>query len=67
MTKLLVDEFSYLTYEKVAQQVLAETYEPPPGTHKYVVEFLQTLIMLASIRKLGPVDLFASQLDNSLG
>ena len=51
----------------MAQEVLNGTYIPPPNSPKYVVDFLATLVMPESIRKLGPVNLSISQQDNSTG
>lgn len=66
MTEPLVSNFQYLTNKRVAQQVLTRTYVAPLDTPKYVFEFLKTLVMPASICKLGLLDLSISQTNNSL-
>ena len=67
ITTPLVDIFGYLAKDGVAQSVINGTYQPPPNTPKYVIEFLQTLEMPATIRELGPVDLSTSCEENRTG
>ena len=67
MTPPLVDIFGYLAKDKVAQSVINGTFIAPANTSKYVLEFLDTLVMPESIRKLGPVNLKTSCDDNSTG
>ena len=45
MTPPLVDIFRYLVEDKVAQSVINGTFIAPADTPKYVLEFLNTLIM----------------------
>ena len=67
MTEPLLSNFGYLANKKVVQENPNRTYIPPPNLPKYVVEFLATLVMPESIRKLGPVDLSIFHQDNSTG
>ena len=67
MTKLFVDIFGYLAEDRVAQAVINDTFQAPVDTPKYVLEFLETLVMLDAIRELGPVDLTTSYEENRTG
>ena len=67
MTKPFVDIFGYLAEDKVAQAVINGTFQAPADTPKYVLEFLETLVMPDVIRKLGPVDLTTSCKENRMG
>ena len=60
MTPPLVDIFRYLAEDKVAQAVIKGTFIAPVNTPKYILEFLDTLIIEDPIRELGPVDLKTS-------
>ena len=64
MTKLLVDRFGYLAEDKFTQVVINGTFQAPADTPKYVLEFLETLVMLDTIREIGPVDLTTSCEEN---
>ena len=52
MTSTLVNILGYLAEDKVAQEVINGTFIAPGITPKYVLEFLDTLIMLDVIREL---------------
>ena len=67
MTEPLVSKFQYLTNKRVTQQVLTGTYKASLDIPKCVLEFLETLVMPASIHKLGQVDLSISQANNFPG
>ena len=66
MTSPLVDIFGYLAKDKVAQAVINGTFMAPADTPKYVLEFLDTLIMPDAIKELGPVDVRTSGRDDKL-
>ena len=67
MIKSLVDIFGYSAEDKVAQAVINGTFQPPADTPKYAIGFLETLVMLDTIRELGPVDLTTSCEENRTG
>ena len=67
MTKPLVDIFGYLAEDKVAQSIINGTFQPPANRPKFVIEFLETLVMLEAVRELGPVDLTTSCEENRTG
>ena len=67
MTPPLVDIFGYLAEDKVAQLVINGTFIAPADTSKYILDFLDTLVMLDAIRELGPVNLKISCKDNRTG
>ena len=62
-----MDIFGYLAEDKVAQAVINGTFIAPVDTPKYVLEFLDTLVMSDAIRELGPVNLKTSCEDNRTG
>ena len=57
MINPLADIFGYLAEDKVTKAVINGTFRAPADTPKYVLEFLDTLVMLDTIRELGLVDL----------
>ena len=67
MTPPLVDISEYSTEDKVAQSVINGTFIALADTTKYVLEFLDTLVMPDAIRELGPVNLKTSCEDNRTG
>ena len=67
MTKPLVHIFGYLAEDRVAQTVINGTFQAPADTPKYVLKFLETLVMPDAIRELGPVDLTTSCEENRTG
>ena len=67
MTKPFVDIFGYLAEDNVAQAVIKGTFQEPSDTPKYVLEFLETLVMPDAIRELGLVDLKKSCEENRTG
>ena len=67
MTNPLVDIFGYLGKDKVAQAVINGTFIAPANSPKYVLEFLDKLVMPDAIREPGPVDLKTSCKENRTG
>ena len=67
MTPPLVDIFGYLAKDEVAQSVINGTFIAPADTNKYVLEFLDTLVMPEGIRELGPVKLKINCEENRTG
>ena len=67
MSSPLVDIFRYLAEDKVAQAVINGTFISTVNTPKYVLDFLDTLVILDTITELGPVDLETSYKKNRMG
>ena len=67
MTEPLLSDFGYLANKKVSQEVFDGTYIPPPNLPKYILEYLDMLVMPEAMRKLGPTVLSISHQDNSTG
>ena len=62
-----MDIFGYLAEDKVAQSVINGTFIAPADTPKYVLEFLDTLVIPGANRELGPMNLKTSCEDNRTG
>jgi hypothetical protein len=61
----LLEDFGYCgeNYENI-QSVLDGTYDPPPGTDPYAIEFIRELEMPESIRAKGPIDVNLTEAEN---
>ena len=52
-----INNFGYLANTAAAKAVINGTYVCPPDMDPYLVEFIETLPMPASVRNLGPLDI----------
>jgi hypothetical protein len=61
----LLEDFGYCgeNYENI-QSVLDGTYNPPPGTDPYAIEFIRELEMPETIRAKGPIDENLTEAEN---
>jgi hypothetical protein len=61
----LLEDFGYCgkNYKNI-QSVLDGTYNPPPGTDPYAIEFIRELEMPETIRAKGPIDINLTEAEN---
>ena len=67
MTAPLLQDFGYLPPEELANQVMEGTYDPPPGTCPYAVEFLATLKRHVNITSRDSVNLIVTPKEHKEG